>query len=102
LIKHTTKKVVLVKLPEGEIKATLHCPKVTLNLRGVDFRAKPFVLSYSSIDVILGVDWLTVHHAVIQGANKTMLVRTKLGEIIEVKATSPEELQGNTEKEVDS
>ena len=34
LIKHVVKKVMLVKSPGGEMKATLRCPMVKLDLRG--------------------------------------------------------------------
>ena len=37
LIKHIVKKVVLVKSLGGEMKATLRCPMVKLDLRRVDF-----------------------------------------------------------------
>jgi hypothetical protein len=77
LTKQTTKKVVLVKSPDGKRIATLCCPKVGLNLIGVDFRVNHLVLNSSSIDVTLGINWLTRHNAVIQCVNRIVLVRTK-------------------------
>jgi hypothetical protein len=80
------RKVVLVKSPGGEMKATLRCPMVKLNLRRIDFQANLLVLNSSSVDVILGMDRLTTHHAVIQCSKRVVLSRTKSGEIMEVKA----------------
>jgi hypothetical protein len=65
LTTQTTKKAVLVKSLDGKRIATLRCPKVGLNLSGVDFRANLLVLNSTSIDVTLGIDWLTAHDAVI-------------------------------------
>ena len=48
----------LVDSPCGDMQATLMCPSVRVEIRGVEFLANPIVLKFSSIDVILGMDWL--------------------------------------------
>jgi len=47
------------------------------------------VLNSAGIDVILGMDWLIAHKAVIQCATRTILLETKMGERIEYKARTP-------------
>jgi hypothetical protein len=41
------------------MEATLMCPSVRVEIWGVEFLANPIVLKSSSIDVILGMDWLS-------------------------------------------
>jgi hypothetical protein len=52
-------KTVMVKTPRGEIKANHVCPKVSLDIKGVNFKANLIVLELMGIDVILGIDWLS-------------------------------------------
>jgi hypothetical protein len=85
LTKQTVKKAVLIKSPDGKRTVTLRCPKVRLNLSGVDFRANLLVLNSSSIDLTLEIDWLTAQDAVIQYASRIVLMRTESREMMEVK-----------------
>ena len=89
MLMHTMKKTVLVSSPGGEMRATLMCPKVKLVIRGVEFEADLIILNSVGMDVILGMDWLIAHKAVIQCATKTILLETKMGERIEFKARTP-------------
>ena len=52
------KKHMLVDSPCGDMQATLMCPSVRVEIRGVEFLANLIMLKSSSIDVILGMDWL--------------------------------------------
>ena len=74
MLMHTMKKNMLVSSPGGEMKASLMCPRVKLVIRGVEFEADLMVLNFASIDVILGMDWLIAHKAVIQCATRTILL----------------------------
>ena len=47
------------------------------------------VLNSASIDVILGMDWLIAHKAVIHCSTRTILLETEMGERIEFKARTP-------------
>jgi hypothetical protein len=47
------------------------------------------VLNMSRIDVILGMNWLMVHEAVIQCATRTILLKTDIEERIEFQARAP-------------
>ena len=56
----------LVNSPGGSTPAAHCCPSASLTLRGVDFTVSPIVLRTFGIDVILGMDWMKEHRAVIQ------------------------------------
>ena len=81
----------MIGTPEGEIKADHICPSIDLDIKGEHFQAALMVLELKDIDVILGMDWLMSHNAAIQIATRTVLLRMKSGEVMEVKATSLEE-----------
>ena len=52
------KKPMLVNSLGGEMKANWICLAARLIIRGVEFQANLVVIDSSSIDVILGMDWL--------------------------------------------
>ena len=62
------RKPVIVKTPRGEIKADHICPKVSLDIKGVNFMANLIVLELVDIDVILGIGWLSACKGVIKYA----------------------------------
>ena len=47
------------------MKALYLCPKVNLKIVGVDFWAQLIVLDLKDLDVILGMNWLATHDAMI-------------------------------------
>ena len=65
------------------------CPKVKFVIRVVEFEADLIILNSACLDVILGMDWLIAHKAVIQCATRTILLETEMGERIEYKARTP-------------
>ena len=74
------KKQMLVDSPCGDMQATLMCPSVRVEIRGVEFLANPIVLKSSRIDVILGMDWLNPRKAIIHCENGTVHLTSKSGE----------------------
>jgi hypothetical protein len=52
------RKPVIVNSPGGEMKADRICPKVSLDIKGVNFMANLIVLELMEVDVILGKGWL--------------------------------------------
>jgi hypothetical protein len=64
--------------------ASYCCPSASLSLRGVDFPVSPVVLRTSGIDVILGMDWMKQHLAVIQCKEKVVTLTTPKGDKIDV------------------
>ena len=83
------KKTMLVSSPRGEMRASLMCPRVKLVIMGVEFESDLMVLNSAGIDVILGMDWLIAHKAVIHCSTRTILLETEMGERIEFKARTP-------------
>ena len=59
------KNPILVNSPGGSMVASYCCPSASITLRGVDFSANLIVLRTAGIDVILGMDWMKQHKAVI-------------------------------------
>jgi len=77
----------LVNSPGGSIPAAHCCPSASLTLRGVDFTVSPIVLRTFGIDVILGMDWMKEHRAVIQCQERVVVVTTPKGDRISVGVT---------------
>jgi hypothetical protein len=59
------------------------CPKVNLEIRGVDFVANLIVLESKSNDVILGMDWLSKYKVLIDCAKKFVKMTTTEGKEME-------------------
>ena len=83
------RKPVIVKTPRGEIKADHICPKVSLDIKGVNFVANLIVLESMKVDVILGQGWLSACKGVIKYAQCLVLLITSLGERIEYESIQP-------------
>ena len=62
----------LTRMPGGDIKCQLGCLLVRINLSGVEFLADLVVLKSTGIDVILGMDWLSLHNGLIGCADKVV------------------------------
>jgi hypothetical protein len=67
----------------GDMPVSQLCPKVNLNIKGVDFVANLIVLESKGIDVILGMDWLSKHKVVIDCAKKSVKLTTLEGKEME-------------------
>jgi hypothetical protein len=76
-------KTVMVETPRGEIKADRVCPKVSFDIKGVNFKVNLIVLELMGIDVILGIDWLSTCKGVIEYAQCSVFLTTLSGERIE-------------------
>jgi hypothetical protein len=61
-----------VSTPGSHCHATNMSPNVPIEIEGLDFFASLIVLQPSNIDVILGMDWLKAHCALIDYAAKTV------------------------------
>jgi hypothetical protein len=60
----------------GDMPTRQLCPKLNLKIRGLDFVANLIVLKSKSIDVILGMDWLSKHKVLINCAKKSIKLTT--------------------------
>jgi hypothetical protein len=61
-MKHT----MLVSSHGGEMRTKHICPAVSISIRGVDFSSNLILLDSKGIDIILGMDWLSMYDRVIQ------------------------------------
>jgi hypothetical protein len=78
----------IVSSPRGDMPARQLCPKVNLEIRGVDFVANLIVLESKGIDVILGMDWLSKHKVLVNCAKKSLKLTTPKGKGMEFIAES--------------
>jgi hypothetical protein len=60
----------------GDMPARQLCVKVNLKIRVVDFVANLIVLESKGIDIILGMDWLSKHKALVDYAKKSINLTT--------------------------
>ena len=58
------------------MKVDCICPKVSLDIKGVNFEANLIVLELMDIDVILGMGWLSACKGVIKYAQCSVLLTT--------------------------
>jgi hypothetical protein len=56
----TMKQTMLVSSPGGEMRTKHICPAISITIRGVDFLTNLIVLDSKGIDIILGMDWLSM------------------------------------------
>ena len=79
----------IVNSPRGEMKENRICPKVSIDIKGVNFEANLIVLELMDIDVILGKGWLSACKGVIKYAQRSVLLTTPSGERIEYEGIQP-------------
>jgi hypothetical protein len=70
----------------GDMPARQLCPKVNLKIRGVNFVTELIVLESKGVDIILGMDWLSKHKAVINCTKKIISRTTPDGKKMELVA----------------
>lgn len=63
-------------------------PKCKHNHKGVDFPSHLIVLDSKGIDIILGMDWLTKYHGVIDCAQRLITMKHTSGTKLEYQAIS--------------
>ena len=69
------------------MKAEWICLAASLSIRGVEFQANLVVINSTSIDVILGMDWLRLQKVVINYGNSSLNLITSTGEEVVYVAT---------------
>ncbi|KAG8478562.1 hypothetical protein CXB51_028470 [Gossypium anomalum] len=85
----STEFVIRVSNPLGRyVLVDKVCRKCPLIIQGSCFPADLMLLPFDEFDVILGIDWLTVHDAVMNCKRKTIDLRCANDEIIRVESTS--------------
>jgi len=76
----------LVASPGGEMISRHVCPRLSINIRGVEFLSNLIVLDSKGIDVILGMNWLTKYQGVIDCAQRLIKMKHIDGTEVEYKA----------------
>ena len=64
--------LMVVSTPSGKMHTRNLCPKVRINIRGVDFLSSLIVLDSGGLDIILGMDWLVKYKGIIDCATKSI------------------------------
>src|SRR3989337_1076359 len=72
----------VVKTPGGHCHADVMAPNITVEIKGLEFLASPIVLKSSTIDLILGMNWLKAHIASINCATKVVQLLHPSDEIV--------------------
>ena len=72
----------LIRSPGMELRAESECRDVTIEIEGVGFLANLILLNSASLDVILGMDWLSQHQGHIDCAKKVVYLTSSSGEQI--------------------
>jgi hypothetical protein len=68
--------VIISGAPGGDMPVRQLCPKVNLKIKGEDFVSNLIVLESKSIDVILGMNWLSKYKVLIDCAKKSIKMTT--------------------------
>src|SRR3954453_12786287 len=72
----------VVRTPIGQCRTTMLVPNTTVEIEGIVFHVSPIILKSSTIDLILGMDWLKLHDAALYCGNKSVRLFHPSGEIV--------------------
>src|SRR3954464_404739 len=72
----------VVRTPIGQCRTTKIVPKTIIEIEGIEFLASPIILKSSTIDLILGMDWLKIHDAALYCGTKSVQLFHPSGEIV--------------------
>src|SRR3954453_10315039 len=72
----------VVRTPIGQCRTTMLVPNTTVEIEGIVFHVSPIILKTSTIDLILGMDWLKVHDAALYCGTKSVKLFHPSGEIV--------------------
>ena len=71
----------MVRTPIGQCQTTMLVTNTTVEIEGIEFLASPILLNSTTIDLILGMDWLKVHDAALYCGTKSVQLLHPSGEI---------------------
>src|SRR4051812_7856947 len=78
----TMKPPMIVHTPIGQCRTTMIVPNTPIEIEGIEFLASPILLKSSTIDLILGMDWLKVHDVALYCGTKSVQLFHPFGEIV--------------------
>src|SRR4051812_711208 len=73
---------IVVRTPIGQCRTTKLVSNTTVEVEGIIFLVSPIILKSSTIDLILGMDWLKVHDAALYCGTKSVQLFHPSGEIV--------------------
>ena len=79
----------VVTSPGGNLRTNTFCPRVRVDIRGVEFCTKLIVVDSKGIEVILGMETLTKWGVRIDCARRTVLLASSVGQEVEISALGP-------------
>src|SRR4051812_4007786 len=68
----------MVRTPIGQCRTTMLVPNTIVEIEGIEFLVSPILLKSSTIDLILGMDWLKVHDAALYCGTKSVNHTTRI------------------------
>src|SRR4051812_8745227 len=72
----------MVLTPIGQCRTTMFVPNTTVEIEGIEFLVSPILRKFSTIDLILGMDWFKVHDAALYCGTKSVQLFHPSGEIV--------------------
>src|SRR4051812_31668822 len=72
----TMKPLMVVRTPIGQCRTSMLVPNTAIEIEGIEFFSSPILLKSSTIDLILGMDWLKFHDAALYCATKSVQLFT--------------------------
>ncbi|WVZ63496.1 hypothetical protein U9M48_013123 [Paspalum notatum var. saurae] len=85
----STSRPMVVSTPGGTLSTSLICPRVSINIRGVECCTKLIIIGSAGIDIILGMETLAKWDVRIDCAKRTVHLIAPDGQKVEVSATEP-------------
>jgi hypothetical protein len=67
-------RAMLVQIPGSVMKTNDNCVDVLIDIHGVPFQANLIILGTKSLDVVLGMDWISKYHGHIDYTRKAITV----------------------------
>src|SRR5215203_4009783 len=77
------KHVMIVQIPGSTTKARKICKDVPIRIHEIDFYANLIVLGTKGLEVVLGMDWMSKHHGLIDCAKKAITMTSSTGVLVE-------------------
>ena len=73
----------IVQIPGSTTKARKICKVVPIRIHGINFYANLIVLGTKGLEVVLGMDWMSKHHGLINCAQKAITMTSSEGVLVE-------------------
>jgi hypothetical protein len=72
----------MIATPRGKVATYQLTRQVPIKLGSSIFRTTPLIMGLESVDIILGTDWLSWHHALIDVATRAIEIHSPIcGEV---------------------